>query len=173
MRLNLAAPASHWGTIPSTKDQTMATANTPQKTNVDAEALRAAWLDRLQELIGTIESWARELDWSTRRIEKKMENSRLGRYRAPALIMQNETIRLLLEPIGPSAPGVEGVVDLYLMPAYDDIASILFYDGQWNLHYAPPGKSDPSLVVEANPKPLSQDAFREVLAEMISNASGD
>ena len=45
--------------------------------------------------------------------------------------------------------------------------------GHWNLHYAPPGKSDPSLVVEANPKPLSQDAFREVLAEMISNASRD
>jgi hypothetical protein len=29
--------------------------------------------------------------------------------------------RELLEPIGRPAPGIEGIVDLYLMPAYDDI----------------------------------------------------
>ena len=62
----------------------MATANVPKEISVDADALRAAWLNRLGDLINQIEGWAKELDWSTRRIEKKMEDSQIGKYRAPA-----------------------------------------------------------------------------------------
>ena len=36
---------------------------------------------------------------------------------------------------GALAPGTEGVIDLYLMPAYDDIASIYYSGDRWNLHY--------------------------------------
>ena len=35
---------------------------------------------------------------------------------------------ILLEPV---APGTEGVVDLYLMPGYDDIASLYHYSNRW------------------------------------------
>ena len=33
-------------------------------------------------------------------------------YQAPALLLQKETARVLLEPVGRAAPGAEGVVDL-------------------------------------------------------------
>jgi hypothetical protein len=141
----------------------MATANVPKEISVDADAVRAAWLKRLGDLIDQIEGWARELDWSTRRIEKKMEDSQIGKYRAPALLLQRDTSRILAEPIGRSAPGTEGVVDLYLMPAYDDIASLLFYNGTWNLHYMFPGDPTAATIDETKPQSLSKEAFQEVL----------
>ena len=76
-----------------------------------------------------------------------------------------------MEPIGRSAPGAEGVVDLYLMPAYDDIASLLFYDGAWNLHYMFPGDPTAATIDGATAKPLSKDVLQVVLEEMIKNAT--
>ena len=112
----------------------MATAETSTNQAEDQEKLREEWLGRLSDLVETVRNWTLDLDWSTRQIEKKMGDSRLGTYKAPALLLQKETARVLLEPIARFAPGVEGVVDLYLMPAYDDIATLYFYDDGWQLH---------------------------------------
>jgi hypothetical protein len=127
------------------------------------------WLDRLWALVNDVESWAKNLSWSTRRIEKPMEDSQIGKYKAPSLLIQEGTDRILLEPIARSAPGTEGVVDLYLMPAYDDIASLYYEDGRWSLHYMFGGN------VAANPreapaKPLSQETFQEAIAQMRQHA---
>jgi len=149
----------------------MATANAPNETSLNVEALRAEWLSRLGELINQIECWAKTDDWSTRRIEKKMEDSQIGKYQAPALLLQKETTRLLLEPIGRSAPGADGVVDLYLMPAYDDIASLYFWDGGWNLHYMFSGTPGVATNQDAKSTSLSKETFQKVLEEMIKNAS--
>src|SRR4051794_19175368 len=116
----------------------MAATETTERPNGDAAELRAEWLDRLSGLTSLVGGWAEELDWSTRRIEKMMKDSRLGSYKAPALMMQKGATRVLLDPITRFAPGADGVVDLYLMPAYDDIASLYFVDGEWRLQYVPP-----------------------------------
>ena len=96
---------------------------------------RLVWLDRVDSLVNQVERWAREMNWSSRRVEKKLDDARIGTHRVPSLIMQEDTCRVLLEPVGRSAPGADGVVDLYLMPAYDDIASLYYYSDRWNLHY--------------------------------------
>jgi hypothetical protein len=149
----------------------MAAADASNTANVAGENVRDEWLHRLAELIAQIESWAQVDDWSTRRIEKKLEDSQIGKYRAPALLLQKETVRVLLEPIGRTAPGADGVVDLYLMPAYDDIASLYFCDGRWNLHYMFPGSPTAATIEQADALPLSRDAFRKVLDEMMKNAA--
>ena len=117
----------------------MARTATTKRENGDPALLRAEWLDRLAKLTSLVKRWATELDWSTREIPKKMNDSRLGAYEAPALLMQKETIRVLLDPIARSTPGADGVVDLYLMPAYADIASLYLVNGEWRLHYVLPG----------------------------------
>jgi hypothetical protein len=71
------------------------------------------WLARLCPLVRSVETWARELGWATRLIDKRMEDSAIGKYQVPALLMQEGTDRILLEPIGRSSPGTEGVVDLW------------------------------------------------------------
>ena len=52
--------------------------------------------------------------------------------------------------------GAEGLVDLYMLPAYDDIAMLFFFDDRWHLHYA----GGTSNAVED--KPLTKKAFRDV-----------
>src|SRR4051794_9597558 len=149
----------------------MATAEAPINPTDNREELRAQWLARLDELVRQIDAWAKDFDWATRRIDKKMEDSQIGKYRAPALILQRETVRVLLEPIARSAPGAEGVVDLYLMPAYDDIASLYFYDGAWQLHSMSSGSPVVATIKEANHKPLTEDTLCDVLEEMVRNAA--
>jgi hypothetical protein len=97
-------------------------------------------------------------------VEKRLDDSRIGRHVVPALLMQEDTCRILLEPIARSAPGAEGVVDLYLMPAYDDIAVLFYYSDRWNLHYnMDRGTNSVRPVSEAEAMPLSKEALAKVL----------
>jgi hypothetical protein len=131
---------------------------------------RAIWIERVTSLVDEVERWATEMGWSTRRVEKKLDDVRIGKHRVPALLMQQDTFRVLLEPVGRSTPGAEGVVDLYLMPAYDDIASLYFYEGRWNLHYIFPGTTGVATVREAEARPLTKESLEKVLAEMRRDA---
>lgn len=110
----------------------MAPANMPENAEPPA-SLRDEWLRRLHELTACLKGWVEEFDWSTRVVTKKMSDSRLGSYEAPALVIQKEAVRVLLDPVALFAPGTEGIVDLYLMPGYDDIATLYFIDGAWRL----------------------------------------
>ncbi|HUY32189.1 MAG TPA: hypothetical protein VMV69_05365 [Pirellulales bacterium] len=136
-----------------------------------AAMLRDEWLTRLVELTKSVRRWAEERDWSTRQFAKKMKDSRLGAYEAPSLMMQKETTRVLLDPVARFAPGAEGVVDLYLMPAYDDIASLYFVDGQWRLHYIFAGTPTVATINSPESRALSKEALGRVLDEMTAHAS--
>ncbi len=132
---------------------------------------RANWIERVNALVDQVEQWAKEMGWSTRRVEKKLDDPWIGKHRVPALLMQEDLCRVLLEPIGRSSPGTEGLVDLYLMPAYDDIAR-LYYDGhQWKLYYMFPGAKPAVTVNNAESNPLSKETLAKVLAEMRQHAA--
>jgi hypothetical protein len=132
---------------------------------------RAAWIDSVKALVDQVEAWARDMQWSTRRVEKRLDDDWIGKHRVPALLMQEETCGILLEPVGRSSSGAQGVVDLYLMPAYDDIASLYYYENRWNLHYMFPGSKSVATISAAEAVPLSKEALEKVLAEMRRNAA--
>ena len=111
------------------------------------------------------------MGWSTRRVEKKLDDARIGKHRVPALLMQEDTCRVLLEPVGRSTHGAEGVDDLYLMPAYDDIASLYYYENRWNLHYMFPGAKPAATVREAAAMPLTKETLEKVVAELRQHAA--
>ncbi len=129
------------------------------------------WIERLAPLVCSVRTWAEELGWSARQVDKPMKDSEIGDYRAPGLLLQHETLRVGLEPIGRSTPGTEGVVDLYLLPAYDDIASLYFYNNRWNLHFMAATTPAMATIRDAESKPISKRALREVLDAMKKNAS--
>jgi hypothetical protein len=62
--------------------------------------------------VNEIRQWAVEMEWSAKEVSKAMEDSAIGNYTAPGLLLQKEFTKVLLEPIARSAPGAEGVVDL-------------------------------------------------------------
>ncbi len=131
----------------------------------EAVRVRDEWLARLTALVDQVEAWGRELDWATRRIEKPMEDEDIGPYSAPGLLLQKEFTRVLLEPIDRAAPGADGVVDLYLMPAYDDVATLFFIGGRWQVHFAP------GALTKTKLRPLTKAVFQKVLAGLTRDAA--
>lgn len=136
-----------------------------------ADEVQSGWLERLNRLVEDAEAWARELGWSTKRVEKKMSDSEIGPYLAPALLMQEAATRIILEQIARSAPGADGLVDLYLLPAYDDIASVYCYSGRWMIHYAFADDPVVAVVEQIEPQPFTREAFAAVLKAMVENAA--
>lgn len=137
----------------------------------DAATLRAAWLARLERLITEFEALAKQLDWSTRRIEKKLDESRLGSYSAPALLLQKEAARLILDPIASAAPGADGVVDLYLMPAYDNIATLFYVGDSWRIHYEFSDSQTSVQSIADDSLPLSLEILQRVFDELLKHAA--
>jgi hypothetical protein len=131
---------------------------------------RSIWIEKVKKLVAEVEPWVKELGWQTRRINKRLDDSEIGRHRVPALLMQEGTTQVLLEPVGRSASGIEGVVDLYILPAYDDIATLYFYDGGWNIHYYFEATPVAGAVREAPGIPLTKDALKRVLDKMQADA---
>lgn len=129
------------------------------------------WYRRLVVLMTQVEAWASDLGWSVRRVEKRLGESEIGKYIVPALVMQRDMVKVGVEPIGRSAPGAEGVVDLYLLPAYDDMASLYYGDGRWTLHFIGWGapSSGPISAKNFESKPLDRQSLGEVLDELAAN----
>ncbi|MBD3675131.1 MAG: hypothetical protein HUJ26_16560 [Planctomycetaceae bacterium] len=140
-------------------------------TTTNSEKLKSEWLDRLDGLVNQVAEWAQEEDWSTKRIETRLKSPSIGQYSAPALVMQKETVKVLLEPITHSAPGADGVVDLYLMPGLDDIASFYHSDDGWMTHYMSPNSPTVQKIREATAKPLTKETLSNILKEMSRNGS--
>ncbi|HKB00954.1 MAG TPA: hypothetical protein VKD90_01985 [Gemmataceae bacterium] len=144
----------------------MSAVELPKNPIANWEQVRDEWIARVTALVDQVEAWARDLGWSTRRISKALDDHEIGTYRVPALLLQEGTVRLLLEPQGRSAaPDTEGIVDLYVMPAYDDIANLYFYQGGWHVHYRFPG------TPTGEGRPLSAAVLRELFEEMIRRAA--
>lgn len=140
-------------------------------TNADPDAIRDAWIIRLNELFGNIETWAQSFDWTTRRLDKSMKDPEIGPYRAPGLILQKEFTRILIDPISRTTTGSDGLVDIYVMPALDDIASLYFYDGRWNVHYRVPNDEAAATIPDAPARPLTRETLAEVLEGMVQHAA--
>ena len=132
----------------------------------NTETIRAEWLNQLSALITNATTWSKELGWSTKDITVTITDALLGRYKAPALLLQLYEHKVLLEPVSHSAPGTEGVVDLYRLPQYDDIASLYLVDGKWQVHYMWPEAPVVATVRDSEPKTLEQSVFGEVLNGM-------
>lgn len=103
----------------------------PKKPVPDWEQVRDEWVQAVEQLVAEVESWCKARDWPTRRVEKRLEESRIGEYYAPALVIQVDLVKLMLEPIARFTSGGDGVVDLYRMPEYADTASLFRRDGKW------------------------------------------
>ena len=142
---------------------------TRQEFETDARCRIAVWdiwYPRVTSLVKQVEQWAGELDWSTRKIDKNLADEEIGKHIVPALVMQHETDRALLEPVARTVPGADGLVDLYLMPAYDDIAHLYFEGDGWQLESVLPLPTTGAKVKQTEVKPFSAEALAAVLAQM-------
>lgn len=137
----------------------------PKKPVPDWEAVRDEWVQAVEHLVTDVESWCKTRDWPTRRVAKRMEDSRIGEYQAPALVIQADLVKLMLEPIARFTPGGDGVVDLYRMPEYADTASLFRRQGKW-FYLATVGNDaaqTPDEAVGVSPGWLDETAFASLV----------
>src|SRR5438874_1824246 len=91
--------------------------------------------DQFQKEVGTlveqVRKWVEPHEWVTKVYPKKTRDAENQVYQVQALFLQKGPTRILLDPVAYDVPGAEGVVDLYLMPTYDDIASLYLEKGRW------------------------------------------
>ncbi|QEH34604.1 hypothetical protein OJF2_31450 [Aquisphaera giovannonii] len=133
----------------------------------DPEAVKVEWLSRLDKLVGEVEGWARASGWRTRRIQKTINERQLGEYKAPVLLMEKDAIEVVLNPVARRVPGADGAVDLYLAPAYDDIASLYFEGDRWVVYRGKhPGPGETHGALEIEPRPYDERAMAEILEGM-------
>lgn len=132
---------------------------------------REEFRKRVAALVGDVRAWVEPHDWVTKRYDKRMRDADDKVFMAPALFLQKGPTRVLLDPVAYDVPGAEGVVDLYLMPTYDDMASLYFEKGRWNVHYAfPPEPTETHSVIEMSVLPLSGDVINQVLDSIAAHA---
>jgi hypothetical protein len=143
----------------------MAAVNTPNSPVADAEFVRAQWIARLTELVERVEGWACEMDLATRRIETTLEDLEIGPHRVPALLMQDGPARILFEPVGRNSGEADGIVDLYRMSAYDDVARIWGQNGVWMIQRKSGGADDEHAVE------LKRASFESMVGEMRRHAA--
>jgi hypothetical protein len=102
------------------------------------------------------------------------EDPALGQYEAPRLVMERERdgVTAALDPVARYVPGADGGVDLYLMPGYDEIASLYCEGGQWVVHHArrpDPAENHNHAVWESEALPYSKETILTILDEMASD----
>jgi len=141
----------------------------PRVENPETEKIE--WLSRLNDLISLVEGWVEESGWRTRRTVKPVTEADLGRYEAPLLLMERGGIEVVLSPIARTSPENDRVVDLYLMPGYDDVASLHFEDGQWRVHHAPrPSPAALHPMIEGERLPFEEATMNRILEAVAAHA---
>jgi hypothetical protein len=142
------------------------------------KALVTAMSEKLEQFQGWVEalvqqvrSWAEPHEWVTKEYPKQFRSGARDRFVVPSLFLQRGPVRILLDPVAYDVPGSEAVVDLYLMPAYDDLASLYLANGQWTIHYPlPPDAPETQSEDETKSLPLSDETINRVLDSIAAHA---
>lgn len=132
---------------------------------------RKQFQSRIDDLVNKVRGWVEPHEWVTKAYPKKMRDGDNQIYELPALFLQKGPTRLLLDPVAYDVPGAEGVVDLYLMPTYDDMASLFFDQGDWTIHYTFPHDSvGTGSLADVQALPLREETIIEVLDSIATHA---
>jgi hypothetical protein len=139
----------------------------------DPDTIRSEWLRDLNALAAQVKGWVEPAGWRTRLVSKPTRDDFLGRYEVPLLLMERDGVEIALNPVGRFAPGTEddgaiGAVDLYVVPAYDEVASLYFKGGEWTLHYVF-RTEEAARVREAEAMTLSERTLARVLDAMAAH----
>jgi len=122
----------------------------------------------VQALVDQVRAWVEPHEWITKTYPKKMRDTENRIFENPALFLQKGPIRVLLDPVAYDVPGAEGVVDLYLMPTYDDMASLYHEKGKWMIHY--PFPPEPKEAHSPQVLPFREETINQVLDSIAVHA---
>ncbi len=126
---------------------------------------------QVETVIRDFEACLSERDWSMRRDPKRMRDETGNVFSVLSLTLINAPVRLLLDPNGYDIPGADGVMDLYLLPPYDPVATLYLEDGEWFIHSPFPAALDaidnPTNWTRSR---LTKDSISNTLGSIVEHA---
>ena len=129
------------------------------------------WLELLNGLIDNVKAWAEAAGWETRLTGRDVKGKGVVHYEVPVLVLDRDEAEVSLVPVARKVPGADGLVDFYLMPDFDDVASLYQEKGQWFFHYAfQPDPRATHSVIETERFLLDEASLNRVLNDIVSHA---
>ncbi|MGC8639651.1 MAG: hypothetical protein ACP5XB_07200 [Isosphaeraceae bacterium] len=130
-----------------------------------------AWLELLKSLVADVKAWAEAAGWETRLTGRDVNEKGFVRYEVPVLVLDRDGAEVSLVPVARKVLGADGLVDFYLMPDFDDVASLYREEGQWFFHYAfHPDPMETDSVIETERFPLDEASLNHVLNDIAAHA---
>lgn len=129
------------------------------------------WLELLKGLVENVKAWAEAAGWESRLAGRDVNEKGGVRYEVPVLVLERGEAEVSLVPVARKVPGADGLVDFYVMPDFDDVASLYREEGQWSFHYA--FHADPMETrseLETERFPLDEASLNRVLNDIAANA---
>jgi hypothetical protein len=99
----------------------MAASAVKTTSEMDWNAVRAAWTERVQTLFRDVRRWAEEQGWHVTDGEVELHEYGLGTYSMPMLTIDLPEGRVIVEPAGRLVFGAGGRVDIYSWPSMDRV----------------------------------------------------
>jgi len=96
------------------------------------------WQQILNDLFSKIRVWVSNRDCAVKLIDKTYEVNGSGRTTIPALLIQEEALKMIVDPIDWDPVKSESIVDLYIMPQYEDGARFFYGQNEWRLYWVDP-----------------------------------
>ena len=129
------------------------------------------FVSQVKRVVDQFESTLSRQDWMLRHDPKRMRDEAGNVYSIPSLTLFKGPIRLLLDPNGYDIPGAEGVMDLYLLPPYDPVATLYLEHGEWFIHSPfPVNLNAIANATEWTRSPLTKDSISDVLESIVQHA---
>ncbi len=130
-----------------------------------------AFAKQVESVVSEFEASLSRQDWSMKRDLKRMRDEIGDVYAVQSLTLINGPVRLLLDPNGYDIPGAEGVMDLYVLPPYNPVATLYLEEGEWFIHSPFPA----ALNAVNNPTKwtrscLTKDSISKTLRSIVEHA---
>jgi hypothetical protein len=94
----------------------------------------AEWTCAIDAVERKAEEWSAQAAWRTRRVNKKLNESLIGPYEAPQLLIYAEPNLYVLDPVARFVPDAQGAFDFAVQPSYYTTSMYRDDDGIWYVH---------------------------------------
>jgi hypothetical protein len=130
-----------------------------------------AFAKQVETVVSDFEASLSGQDWSMRRDPKRMRDETGNVLSVLSLTLIKGPVRLLLDPNGYDIPGADGVMDLYLLPPYDPVATLYLEDGEWFIHSPfPAALDDIDNPTKWTRSRLTKDSISDTLGSIVEHA---
>lgn len=119
------------------------------------------WLHAIDAIEHEAEAWARDAEWRTRRVNKKLSESLIGAYNTTQLLIFAEPNLYVLDPVARFAPGCQGVFDFAIQPSYSTASMYRDDAGVWHVH-----PDFTQGTIDGQPTLWNRDAFLNCIQQL-------